>query len=294
MNSRRSYWRSQSFRAGKTKRLAIKNRARKESFGKTHQKSSLPNPFPGERGAFGFTRILRPGFLFPPKKDSLESRLGYVFRDKNIKIQALTHKSRAGERGHDFHNERLEFLGDAVFDLSVSDLLMEAYPEANEGALSKMRASLVNTQDLADLALSLQLDKELLLSAGAERDRGQLNPRLLACVLEALVGAIYMDGGYKQARKAVKQLVGPVIKRGPVNRDYKSLLQEFVQKRYQKIPVYNTLQVTGPHHEKNFVMEVKVGTEKWGMGKGPTKKQAEQSAALSALRKRRIGISSRI
>ena len=224
--------------------------------------------------------------------DSLESRLGYSFKNKNLRQEALTHKSRAGERGDDFHNERLEFLGDSVFDLSVSDLLMQAHPQADEGTLSKMRSALVNTNDLAELALSLKLDQELLLSSGEARDKGQLKPRLLACVLEALIGAIYVDGGYKKAKKVVGRLMGTAIQKGPINRDYKSLLQEWVQKRHKKTPSYNVLKVTGPHHEKVFVMEVRVDHTTWGVGRGPSKKQAEQSAALVALRRkgRRLSI----
>ena len=227
------------------------------------------------------------------QKESLEGRLGYFFKNKSIKEEALTHKSLAGKRGNTFHNERLEFLGDAVFDLSVSDLLMKAHPRSDEGALSKMRSALVNTNDLAELALSLNLDQELLLSEGETRDKGQLKPRLLAGGLEALIGAVYVDGGYKKAKKVVERLMGPVIQKGPINRDYKSLLQEFVQKRYQKTPTYNTVKVIGPHHEKVFVMEVQVGQHIWGKGKGPNKKQAEQSAALFALRKRGITFSSK-
>ncbi len=219
------------------------------------------------------------------KESSLETRIGYFFKNQNLKIRALTHKSLAGEKGNEFHNERLEFLGDAVFDLCVSDLLMETYPDANEGELSKMRASLVNTQDLADLALHLKLDQDLRLSTSEARDSGQLKPRLLACVLEALIGAVYLDGGYKHAKKIVARFLGEAIKKGPVNRDYKSLLQEFIQKKYQKVPTYNTINITGPHHEKTFVMEVQMDNQILGRGKGSSKKQATQSAAFSALKK---------
>ena len=249
-------------------------------------KNQKKTPFP-------FTQIWKGLKNWPHSKtDSLESRLRYSFKNKNVKLEALTHKSLAGERKDEFHNERLEFLGDAVFDLSVSDLLMKAHPKADEGTLSKMRASLVNTNDLAELALSLKLDQDLLLSAGEARDRGQLKPRLLACVLEALVGAIYVDGGYIKAKKVVEHLMWSAIQKGPINRDYKSLLQEFVQKKYQKTPSYNTVKVTGPHHEKMFVMAVQVDNQTWGTGRGPNKKQAEQEAALSALRKRGIQLSS--
>ena len=122
---------------------------------------------------------------------------------------------------------------------------MEEYPRADEGELSKMRASLVNTDDLADLALALNLDQELKLSFSEmrARDKGQLKPRLLACVLEALIGAVYVDGGYKKAKKVVQALMGPAIKEGPVNRDYKSILQEFAQKKLQSTPVYNMVEL---------------------------------------------------
>lgn len=217
--------------------------------------------------------------------NTLESRLRYSFKNQDLKTQALTHKSLARERGNNFHNERLEFLGDAVFDLCVSDLLMEEYPLADEGELSKMRASLVNTNDLADLALSLKLDQELLLSFSEVQDRGQFKPRLLACVLEALVGAVYLDGGYKKSKKIVKYLLGPTIKRGPINRDYKGLLQEVTQKKFQKVPVYNILEIKGPQHNKVFVMEAQMNDRTLGTGTGSTKKQATQSAAFSALKK---------
>ena len=216
---------------------------------------------------------------------SLESRIGYSFKSQDLKLKALTHKSLAGEKGNDFHNERLEFLGDAVFDLCVSDLLMEEYPEADEGELSKMRASLVNTNDLAESARSLKLDWDLRLGASEVRDSGQLKPRLLACVLEALVGAVYLDGGYRKSKKLVARLLGEAIQKGPVNRDYKSFLQEFIQKKFQKIPIYNIVEMKGPQHEKVFVMEVQMDREILGRGEGSSKKQATQFAALAALKK---------
>ena len=221
-------------------------------------------------------------------RSSLENRIGYSFKNQNLKIRALTHKSLARERGDDFHNERLEFLGDAVFDLCVSDLLMQTYPNADEGELSKMRASLVNTNDFADLALFLKLDQDLRLSTSEVRDKGQFKPRLLACVLEALVGAVYLDGGYKKAKKMVKDLLGDAIQKGPVSRDYKSLLQEFIQKKHQTVPTYNMVEVEGPQHEKIFVMEVKIDQEILGIGKGSSKKQATQDAAFVALKKLKI------
>ena len=215
----------------------------------------------------------------------LEKRIGYVFANVQLKKQALTHKSWANEQNNDYHNERLEFLGDAVFDLCVSDLLMQKYPEANEGDLSKMRASLVNTLDLAEVALSISLDKELKLGASEMKDKGQMKPRLLACVLEALLGAVYLDGGYIPCKKLVKKLVWKKIQKGPVNRDYKSMLQEVIQKKYQRIPLYNMVAVTGPQHQKVFIMEVRLEKKVLGQGKGKSKKEATQLAAQEALKK---------
>ena len=221
--------------------------------------------------------------------DLLEKRIGYSFKNTQLKTQALTHKSHANENGHEQHNERLEFLGDAVFDLCVSDLLMAEYPTADEGDLSKMRASLVNTIDLSELALQLKLDQDIKLGTSEMRDKGRLKPRLLACVLEAIIGAVYLDGGYQKTQQIVKMILGQKIKEGPVNRDYKSILQEFVQKKFQKIPMYHTVSVSGRQHEKIFAMKVCLENNSLGEGKGKSKKEATQAAALSALKK--LGVS---
>ena len=215
----------------------------------------------------------------------MEKSINYYFKDQSLKILALTHKSFANERGGLPHNERLEFLGDAVFDLCISDLLMKEHPNADEGDLSKMRASLVNTDTLADLALSLNLDQYLRLGVSESRDRSLLKPRLLACVLEAVVGAVYLDGGYKSVKKMVTNLVEKKIKEGIENKDYKSILQEFAQKKFRKIPIYETINITGPQHEKTFLMKVQVGEQVLGKGEGKSKKQATQLAALAALKK---------
>jgi len=214
----------------------------------------------------------------------LEKSINYFFKNQDLKIQALTHKSFVNEKGSLSHNERLEFLGDAVFDLCISDLLMEEHPEADEGDLSKMRASLVNTETLASLATSLKLDQCLRLGLSESRERTQLKPRLLACVLEALIGAVYFEGGYKSDKRIVKSLVRQNSKEGIENRDYKSILQEFVQKKFHRVPVYSTIHVKGPQHEKTFLMKVQVGDQILGKGEGKSKKQATQLAALEALK----------
>ena len=221
----------------------------------------------------------------PLSSKSLEGRVGYWFKDPNLKLQALTHKSFAGGRGDNFHNERLEFLGDAVFDLFVSEMLMKKYPKADEGDLSKMRACLVNTHDLAKLALDLKLEQELRMNHNSKKDKEHTTPRLLACVVEALVGAIYLDGGYIKAKQVVEKWVGPAIKKGIIDKDYKSLLQELAQKRFHAIPIYQLLNTQGPHHQREFVMEVKINNKVFGEGRGLNKKQAEQNSALNALKK---------
>lgn len=215
----------------------------------------------------------------------LESRIGYRFKNQDLKNIALTHKSMTGPDKVEEHNERLEFLGDTVFDLCVSDLLMSKYPEADEGDLSKMRASLVNTEELANLALSIKLDQHLKLGVPEEKERDQLTPRLLACVMEALLGAVYKDGGFLKAQKVIARLLSPQINKGIINKDYKSILQEFTQKKFRKIPSYNIVHIKGPPHDKVFLMEVKVGVKSLGEGEGKSKKQATQSAALQALKK---------
>ena len=214
----------------------------------------------------------------------LEKRLGYTFKNAGLKTQALTHKSYANEKGHENHNERLEFLGDSVFDLCVSDLLMQEYPFASEGDLSKMRAALVNTIDLSKLALQFRLDREIKLGLSEKRDSGQLKPRLLACMIEAVVGAVYLDGGYKKALEIVKKMMGQKIKEGPVNRDYKSILQEFAQKKFQQIPSYHIVQISGRQHEQVFSSEARLKNKALGEGKGRSKKEATQAAALAALK----------
>ena len=215
---------------------------------------------------------------------SLEKRIGYSFKDKNLKSQALTHRSHANENKNTKHNERLEFLGDAVFDLCVSDLLMAEHPTANEGVLSKMRAALVNTTDLSQIALEINLDQDIKLGISEKRENIQSNPRLLASTLEALIGAIYLDSSYLRARQIIKKILGDKIKSIPISRDYKSILQEFTQKNFQKVPTYNLASTHGQPHSKLFDMEVYLNKKLLGKGSGKNKKEAAQAAAFAALK----------
>ena len=219
---------------------------------------------------------------------NLEKSLSYRFKNKHLKDMALTNKACSShDRTHILHNERLEFLGDTVFDLCISDMLMTLHPEADEGDLSKMRASLVNTEELARVALSIHLDSHLKWDKTPSPEARSLlrsHPRMLACLLEALVGAVYQDGGFKKAQAVVRRLMKDRITKGIINRDYKSILQEFVQQKFRKIPSYSISHIKGPAHEKVFVMTVRMDNRALGKGEGKNKKQAAQSAALQALK----------
>ena len=213
---------------------------------------------------------------------ALESGLGHHFvRPDHLEI-ALTHRSV----GDGAHNETLEFLGDAVLSLAISDLLMRAYPQANEGALSKMRASLVNAERLAAKARAMKLGRWLRLGKGEERSGGRDKEKILAAGYEALLGAVYLDAGYEAARSVVERHFGEELDGEvaiPGQRDYKTRLQEMTQRLYRETPSYTLVGERGPDHEKEFVVELAVGGRVLGRGRGRSKKTAEQAAALEAL-----------
>jgi len=213
---------------------------------------------------------------------ALESGLGHHFvRPDHLEI-ALTHRSV----GDGAHNETLEFLGDAVLSLAISDLLMRAYPQANEGALSKMRASLVNAERLAAKARAMKLGRWLRLGKGEERSGGRDKEKILAAGYEALLGAVYLDAGYEAARGVVERHFGEELDGEvaiPGQRDYKTRLQEMTQRLYRETPSYTLVGERGPDHEKEFVVELAVGGRVLGRGRGRSKKTAEQAAALEAL-----------
>jgi ribonuclease III len=217
----------------------------------------------------------------------LENRLGYAFRDCAWLDRALIHSSYAFEYPQGGpSNERLEFLGDAVLNLIISDLLMAIHREAPEGVLSRRRASLVNARHLAGIARRLELGTYLLLGRGEERQGGRKKPSVLADALEAVVAAIYLDGGYESAREVVRGLFqgklelhdGEII---PL--DFKTALQEHAQKWLKVSPEYHLVQETGPAHSRMFKVEVWVAGSPMGRGQGKSKKQAAQEAAHQAL-----------
>ncbi len=214
-------------------------------------------------------------------REALEAALGHRFERPEQLAVALTHRSfGAGE-----NNEKLEFLGDAVLALAMADLLMVRFPEAREGDLSKMRASLVNAAVLARKARELGLGRWLLLGKGEEKSGGRDRPSILGAAYEALLGAIYVDAGYERARAVVEaHFTDDVIELLTVRpHDYKTELQELTQRLFRETPAYTLAEESGPEHEKRFVFEIAIGGRWFGRGVGRTKKTAEQAAAMQAL-----------
>jgi ribonuclease III len=218
----------------------------------------------------------------------LEKKIGYRFRNLHLLKKALTHKSYANEKKLDAtdHNERFEFLGDAVLELVVSHLLMENYPESSEGELSKIRASLVNEKTLALVAVQHDIGDYLLLGKGEELGEGRSKPSLLSDAMEAVLGAVYLDRGFKKAYKVIRtialELFDQVGKEG-FYRDYKTLLQERAQVLFKTVPKYKLVNELGPDHDKTFEVNLLIRGEVLGIGRGKSKKGAEQNAAREAL-----------
>ncbi len=234
------------------------------------------------------------------KLDALEDRLGYHFRNRGFLLRALTHTSYAHEqaqaREHKNpdtdawigHYERLEFLGDAVLDLIISHLLMEKFKHILEGDLSQLRASLVNMERLAKLATKLKLGQLLLLGKGEKATGGRKKPSILSDVYEAVIGAIYLDGGFDAAFSAVSMHYQDLLEKASREdswHDYKTEIQEQLQALYRKTPSYRVIREKGPEHRKAFEVELRLGKKILGRGRGRSKKEAEQHAAKDALEK---------
>ena len=217
----------------------------------------------------------------------LENRLGYKFKDCFWLQQAFVHSSYAYEYSQcGPSNERLEFLGDAVLNLIISDFLLIMYPAAPEGELSRRRASLVNARRLAAIARHLDLGTYLLLGRGEERQSGRQKPSMLADALEALVAAVYLDGGYESAKVVVRSLFAgklATLEDDLVSRDFKTTLQEYAQKWLKVSPEYRVVRQAGPAHARLFEVEVWLAGKPLGRGEGKSKKQASQEAAQRAL-----------
>ena len=235
----------------------------------------------------GGTRVVRLRDEF----DEIENRVGHRFKDRGLLEHALTHKSRAAEdaSGGVVDNESLEFLGDAVLGLVVADLLFHMYPDSDEGQKSKIKASVVSTQALARGAEELQLGAHLLLGRGEEKTGGRFKQALLADAYEALIAAVYLDGGLPAAAAFLERELSDAIEEGAgqtvVGQDYKSALQERVQALGHSLPEYRVAAESGPDHRKVFTVEVTVSGEALGSATGKAKKAAEQEAARQALDK---------
>jgi ribonuclease III len=217
----------------------------------------------------------------------LEKKLGYIFKDKNLIETALCHRSYINEQSDAAlrDNERLEFLGDAVLSLTAGHMLMGFFPDANEGDLSKMRASLVNESRLASIARTMHLGEHLKLGKGELQTSGREKKSILADSLEAVIAAVYLDGGFDVSFNIIRLHFSPFLKsiiRPSANLDYKSRLQELVQVSHKSIPSYHIIDETGPEHDKIFRVQLKIRnivTE----GTGKSKKLAQQEAAKKAL-----------
>jgi ribonuclease-3 len=217
----------------------------------------------------------------------LEEKLGYSFRQPSLCETALTHKSWMNETQDTERtdNERFEFLGDAVLALVTSDLLMKRFPGQAEGDLSKARAAIVNEAGLARVADMLVLGQWIFLGRGESQAGGRQKRSLLSNAFEALVGAIYLDGGFAAAFQVVERLFTPIIVDVPsaTSRDYKSRLQELAQAKLQMAPTYAVLSELGPDHAKTFEIAILIGEKEYGRAFGRSKKEAQQNAAERAL-----------
>lgn len=217
--------------------------------------------------------------------DALAVQLGYRFGRRELLRHALTHPSVLAS-GRVKQIERLEFLGDAVLGLAVTDLLIRRLPEATEGELTRCRARLVNTGALAKKARQLGLADLVVLGKGEEKTGGRRKPTILAAVLEAVLGAVFVDGGFEAARDVVERLFAADCRgEDPARReeDAKTSLQELTQQRLKCLPLYETVRVEGPDHAREFLVEVLVGGRVLGRGRGRSKRVAAQDAAREAL-----------
>ncbi len=215
--------------------------------------------------------------------------MGYIFRRPELLAQALVHRSYAIEHGKCVpDNELLEFLGDSVLNLSISHLLFHRYGTShNEGDLTRMRAALVNEQQLAEMTKRMGLDRHILLGRGESRSHGCDKPSILGDAFEAVLGAIYLDGGYEAALSVIGRCFHDLTQCADklmCDQDYKTMLQEETQRLFKITPVYKLDEATGPDHEKTFHVNLYLNDELLSRGVGRSKKEAEQNAAKEALR----------
>lgn len=230
-----------------------------------------------------------------PKIKQLIGSLGIKWQSPILLHMAMTHSSYAHEnkREHIEHNQRLEFLGDAVLELIISEYLYDRFPNYPEGILTKMRAGIVCEPSLASVARNLKLGEYLLMGRGEERSGGRNRPSILADAMEALIGAVYLDQGLQSTQtfviEVLSEQIAKVVEKGGQTGDYKTELQELVQQKAENTLTYRILKEEGPDHNKIFTSAVSYKDVIWGIGKGRTKKEAEQIAAQDALKKIKLG-----
>lgn len=248
--------------------------------------------------------------MIPPHREKelheLEKKLAITFLNKILLNQALTHSSYAHQMRKKgvLDNERLEFLGDAILKLVISEYLYNKYPTKSEGDLTKIRSSVISDETLAGAGYKFKLGHYLLLSSNEKRTGGARRRSNIANAFEALIGAVYLDAGIGKVRDMILEMlrydIEEISKAGYI-RDYKSALQEFVQKKGWGLPHYHVIREIGPKHKRTFLMDVKIKGKSYGQGKGMSKKGAEQEAAKGALQRlkggkerSRVGILERI
>ena len=212
----------------------------------------------------------------------IEKKLNYKFKDRKLLKTALTHSSYANECSVE-SNERLEFLGDAILGCVVAKVLYQMFPENSEGELSKLRSAIVSRSNFSRYAHLLKIDKQILLGKGEENTGGRERESNLAGTFEAIIGAIYIDGGYRKTFNIISRLVKECIKNDEIFSDYKTKLQEVSQKKFRQIPRYSVILEEGPPHDKRFHIKVEIASKVKGEGTGKNKKEAEQAAAKEAL-----------
>jgi len=220
-----------------------------------------------------------------------EETINYTFEDKSYILEALTHSSYSNENKNYKFNERLEFLGDSVLSIVISDYLFKKEKNLPEGELTKLRANIVCEESLSEVAGQIHLGEYLLLGKGEEATGGRDRISILADALEAVIAAIYLDGGLEEASKFIFKFMEEIIENsieGKIFRDYKTYLQEVLQSKGEQHIWYKLVEEKGPDHNKKFVMEVGINDEVLGVGEGKSKKDAEQVAAKTALKSQKF------
>ena len=220
-------------------------------------------------------------------KKFLKGTLSVPVKNIDPYEQAFTHRSYVHEQNMQSYesNERLEFLGDSVLGLAITEYLLTRYSSLDEGDLSKMKAQLGSRQTLGEVAKRMNLTEHLRVGRGEAHSRSQNLPSLMGNTLEALIGALYLDRGYPEAAKYVVKCLAPEFEKDLVGQDYKSVLQEYAQRRFHAPPVYQVVRTFGPEHRKTFEVIMRLSGKVYGKGRGRTKKDAEQDAARHTLRR---------